>query len=242
MVRLYLYTKRPAVAMIELIFALVIMGIVMMSAPMLISSAGQSSSTAMQQEGINQAVSRMNIIMSYPWDEQDTDTSYVPILHTTAGDAGLAMVSNQARRVGTPQESQRTYIFSDGNNSNLFASTSLGLDAGETVASIDDIDDFIGDINLTGTSASTDYIDKNINLNTAISYNNDSVNTGNYNQTILSYNPFTAIALGQTSNIKSIVVTLTSTDTANASVLAKNITLRAFSSNIGSYILEERRF
>jgi len=43
---------RKAIAMIELIFAIVVMGIVMLSAPMLVNKATQSSYVALQQESI----------------------------------------------------------------------------------------------------------------------------------------------------------------------------------------------
>ena len=233
---------RPAIAMIELIFAIVIMGIVMMSAPMLISTATQSTYVAMQQEGINEAATQVSIIMGYAWDENDTDDTYAPILHVTAGASDLAEVATTARRKGTPNESQRTFIFADANTSNLFATTvtALGSDGAGEVP--DDVDDFIGDISLTqiGGTASVDYIEKTtVNINTTVGYISDTV-LGGYQQSTITFVPGTGVA--GTSNIKEIVVTLTSTDTANADVLAKNIVLRAFSCNIGAYQLEERTF
>ena len=246
-----LYTQRilrPAVAMIELIFALVIMAIVMMSAPMLISTASKSSTTAMQQEGINEASSRVNMIMGYAWDENNTNSTYTPILHTTAGHVDLAMLALTSRRKGTPNQSQRTFIFSDANSSNLFASVpiNLGFDAGEAVESdSDDIDDFIGDINLTqiGASTTTDYIEKStIKINTAVRYISDAT-TNDYGRKTITHTAFTPMTVAtDSSNIKEIVVTLTSTDLANATLLEKTIVLRAFSCNIGTYHLEERNF
>ena len=64
---------RKAIAMIELIFAIVIMGIILMSAPMLISNASQSGYVAMQQEGINEAATQVNMIMGHYWDENNVD-------------------------------------------------------------------------------------------------------------------------------------------------------------------------
>jgi hypothetical protein len=244
MVRSILQTHRRAVAMIELIFALVILGIVMMSAPLLISTGNASTTVTMQQEGINEAASRVHMIMSYPWDEQNTHEVFIPVLHTTDGDTQLAMEAGRARRAGTPASSQRTYIFNDANQSNLFATTPLGNEEGGVVANFDDMDDFIGDIALTQVdTATTDYLERNININTAITYSNDgaSAPTINYNSNILTYTPaFDDIGGGRTSNIKSITVTLTST--SGIDDLNKTIVLRAFTSNIGSYTLEERFF
>jgi hypothetical protein len=69
-------TLRPAIAMVELIFAIVIMGIVLMSAPMLISTASKSGYVAIQQEAINEAASQVNMIMGYHWDENNTNGSW----------------------------------------------------------------------------------------------------------------------------------------------------------------------
>ncbi|MCF6244247.1 MAG: type II secretion system protein [Sulfurovum sp.] len=237
---------RPAIAMIELIFAIVIMGIVMMSAPMLISTASKSGYVALQQEGINEAASRINMIMGYAWDENNTNDTYIPpILHVTHGASDLNVSDNNtSRRTGTPEESQRTYILSDLNNSNLFATppASLGKD-GNASEIEDDMDDFIGNISLTEVAtASIDYIEKaSININTNVSYikDNPTGTATNYNAKTISFEPFRAESTGST-NIKFINVTLTSS--AGVDELNKTIVLKAFSSNIGGYTLKERTF
>jgi len=231
---------RPAIAMIELIFALVIMGIVMMSAPMLISTATNSGYIALQQEGINQAVSRVSMIMGYSWDENDTnDTTLPPILYTTAGAPELNATTTTARRRGTPLESQRTFIFVDSNHTSLFASipANLGKDANESFE--DDVDDFIGETTLTDIqTASIDYVEKTtINIRTNVRYSEDNVTS--FDSETLTYFPFNEVTSGST-NVKDIIVTLTSS--SGVSELNKTIVLRAFSSNIGGYTLEERSF
>lgn len=254
MVRTILKTLRPAVAMIELIFALVIMAIVMMSAPMLINTASNSGYAAMQQEGINEAASRINMIMGYPWDENNTDSTYIPILQTDSTVNALSIVGNTFRRVGTPIESQRTFIFFDTNRTQLISSKTLGLDGIESENNEDDIDDFIGNSKLINIETASgegeaDYIEKiSIKINTAVAYvddelNDDAANRQNYSQNILTYEPFLDPVGGiDSTHIKSIVVTLTSTDTTNKDLFEKTIVLRAFSCNIGSYTLEERTF
>lgn len=228
---------RPAIAMIELIFAIVIMGIVLMSAPMLISTASKSGYVAIQQENINEAASRVNMIMGYYWDENNVDDRFIaPILGFTTANADLSAVGTTGRRLGTPQESYRSFIRSDGRD-DLNASTVLGFDGTEVIE--DDMDDFIGNINLTEVeSSNADYIETtSINIATGIVYSTDTV-TGGYNQTNIVYDPFTAS--GGTTNIKSITTTLTTNSTLEE--LDKEITLRAFSCNIGEYQLEERTF
>ena len=226
--------KRPAIAMIELIFAIVVMGIVMMSAPMLISTATQSVSVALQQEGINEGSSRVSMIMTYAWDENDTNDSCIPpVLLTTVGDSELNITANH-RRIGVPASSNsRTFLCGA---RELNASTTLGSEAGEVVE--DDLDDF-SDTSLvldTTGAGGKDYIETGtVNLATNVNY---IVDDANYSNATITYTP--GGTSGGTTNIKSITVIVTST--SSASELKKNITLKAFSCNIGGYEFESRVF
>jgi len=66
---------RPAIAMLELIFALVIMGIILLSAPLILDISIRSSNIALQQKSINNAFSRLNTQLSNTWDSQDNTYS-----------------------------------------------------------------------------------------------------------------------------------------------------------------------
>jgi hypothetical protein len=235
---------RPAIAMIELIFAIVIMGIILMSAPQLISTAAKSGYVAIQQEGINEAASQVNMIMGYHWDENDADERYIdPILAVSAsGDTDLNEEVNTSRRLGTPDESYRSFVRSDGVD--LAASTpgSFGTaDLNETEE--DDMDDFANsNTSLAFISETTyetnvaNYLETNINIARDVVYSNDAAN---YNQSSITFDPSFTDA-GVTTNIKSIIVTLTSN--SGVDELEKKIILRGFSCNIGGYKLEEREF
>jgi len=234
------YLFRPAVAMIELIFALVIMGLVLMSAPRLINVAAQSGYITIQQEAINEAASQANMVMGYYWDEAVTDDIYAPsVLKVTAGNDDLNENGTGGYRKGTPSLSKRSFVRSDG--SRLSASTSLGPEGGDR----DDLDDFKGDTNLTLISVSSaDYIEgSTIKIHTDIAYISDTPSGGNFTPNgihIIWYSPnFSSTAAG-TTNVKRITVTLTST--SGIEELAKNIKLNAFSCNIGSTIFEEKTF
>jgi len=237
--------KRPAIAMIELIFAIVIMGIVMLSAPMLLSTASKSGYVAIQQEAINEAATKVNMIMGYHWDERSSDELYLdPILHVTSGSSDLDPSDvNASRRKGTPNESYRSFVRSDGtDNLNASLLSSFGATA-DGDADEDDIDDFDGSSTLTLIEdSSSDYVEDNttITISTVIAYNSDTLNTGNYNQNSITYNPFTAVTTPatDTTNVKSIIVTLGSS--SGLDELNKTIILRAFSCNIGGYKLEEK--
>lgn len=239
---------RPAIAMLELIFAIVIMGIILMSAPQLISTAAQSGYVAIQQEAINEAASQVNMIMGYQWDETTTDESFIdPIVTVDSGDTDLEESEDISgnligRRVGTPQESYRKFIRSDGIR--VSASEIGTSDPGETGDhDEDDIDDFDGDTSLVEiqVAGDVDYIEKDetININTTVRYIND---TANYNTNTLAFSPDLNISSGTQSsatstNIKRITVTLTS---SGPDELDKEIILHGFSCNIGGYKLEEK--
>ena len=234
-------TLRPAIAMIELIFSIVIMGIVMMSAPMLISTSTQSTYVSLQQEGINEAASRVHMIMGYAWDENNTNIGdeYVPpILFTSSTVADLDVIGTTKRRVGIPLLSKRSYIAEDNASTQLYASSNLGNDGGDS----DDIDDYIGTTTVNPIeAASIDYIEKQgqLSIDTNITYGGDDTVAGGYALETITFVPFSS-ATTATSNVKNITVTLTST--SGVSDLTKNIVLRAFSCNIGGYELEERVF
>jgi len=225
---MYLKYKRPAIAMMELIFAIVIMGIVLMSAPMLISTATQSTSVALQQEGINEAVSRVSEILTYEWDQNDINDSCIPpTLHTSSGDDELKE-SNDSRRTGVPQESDfRTFKCG---STELNAST-LGLEG----STKDDIDDFTNStqvVEVATGSGGVDYIEQNtVNISTSIYYASD---TADYNSKTVTYN-FSPTSVSGTTNIKGITVTLTSSSSAQE-LNEKVIILHAFSCNIGGDI------
>ncbi len=230
---------RRAIAMIELIFAIVIMGIVMMSAPMLISTASKSGYVAIQQESINEAASQVNIILGYQWDENNTNESYDPIVLSATGDTGLNENGTTGLRFGTPKESYRKFFSSTGERGSASA---IGAE------NLDDMDDFDGtQIHLKPEEigGNADYIQKgtDITINRTVAYMSDAPDTGeNYNNggggTALSFSPTFADAT-PTTNIKRIQVTLTSSSSASE-LNTTNINLHAFSCNIGSPALEKR--
>ena len=252
------HNLRPAITMIELIFAMVIMGIALMSAPMLISQANKSGYVSMQQEGIAAAASHLSFVLTQHWDE--ANTAQVPRATILGADTSAAINLNAVGalvpyRAGTPLTgTHRTFI----DNTGALAAATVapgGRDGAE--ANPNDIDDYDGTVatlralNNIGNGAD-DYIDKNMNMNTAVQYADDAPtnapNTFNHNGIALTYNiPNTralpALPVGaNSSNIKWISVTLNEGAPAQAagiSELSKSIILHAFSCNIGAYRLRE---
>ncbi|NOR56706.1 MAG: type II secretion system protein [Sulfurovum sp.] len=231
-------TLRDAIAMIELIFAIVIMGIVMMSAPLLISTASKSGYVAIQQESINEVASQVNIILGYQWDENNTNESYDPIVLNTSGDGGLDENGVTGVRAGTPKESYRKFFSSTGQRG---IASSIGADSGEK----DDMDDFDGTqvhLQQAQSGGTSDYIETTtIDIDRTVKYMSDALISGNTyingGGGTLSFSP-TFTDGTPTTNIKRIQVTITSS--SGVEELDKTITLHAFSCNIGSFALEER--
>ena len=234
---------RQGIAMVELIFAIVVMAIVLMSAPMLISTAAQSGYTAMQQESIAAASSEIGMILTRHWDEGDTDINKTAPILTTNGDVGLNAVGATGRRAGTPSSSERSFYTSLGGT--ISASTNFTVEG-----DFDDVDDFngnnatIGVYNSETTSADIgDYVDTNISIQATVAYAEDDASNGasytNGGPTLTYNNPF-GRGTAATSNIKSVNIRLTTTNPA--AELDKNIVLNAFTCNIGTYVLNERNF
>ena len=231
-------SHRTAIAMIELIFSIVVMGIVMMSAPQLIRVATDSTTVALQQEAINEASSRVNMILTYPWDSGDTNDSCIPpVLQVANGAPALDEDNHRGRRVGVPDTST-SHSFLCGNR-RIAATTPLSSYTPQTTPQvIEDFKNSSGSLQLQGVSSTVDYIETStVQIATAITYAPDTFNYTN--QTIqANYTPGNS---GGSTNIKGIAVTLTSTNTAQE-LSDKNITMQAFSCNIGGYEYAKRTF
>ncbi len=224
--------------MIELIFAIVIMGIVMMSAPQLIATATKSGYTAIQQEGINEAASRIHTIMSQnAWDENnawDRNTSDIILQAGTTADLKETNISGipTGRRLGMPKRSGRSFVSGLSERASASLSSAFGPTADGDSAEEDDIDDYsTSTILKEEESSSANYLETTtISIATEVAYIPDVQSGGDFNSSTITYNPnFSANSTN--SNVKRISATLTST--SGIDELNKTIILHAFSCNIG---------
>ncbi len=231
---------RPAIAMIELIFAIVVMGIAMLSIPLMLESATRSSSVAFQQESIAIIASHANSMMTYAWDDNNTQ-EFTPtnLLTVTNGDDEIDGNStlnqiNQIRTLDVASNASLPILFGFKNDT-----ITTGSVVHEEIIP-DDVDDFHNtETNLTialdGEQVSNkgDYMDISISMRTQITYLDD---TANYSACATS----TGCAFSKTStqwdtsisgssNIKLITTSLTSSN-----VTQKQIELRSFMCNIGA--------
>jgi len=229
---LTIHKLRAAIAMIELIFAIVIMGIILLSAPMLITQSTKSNTVVFQQESISILASHTGALMTYFWDEANVGDNAIL---TTKGNPSLD--GNTTRPVTSKQRRPDPL---------LDATTSMGpdIDAFELPTGTNDVDDF-HNVSRTltleqgsdkGIVTEGEYIDTNISIHTVVSYGKDTGPNG-ANTDINFSNPFSAFT-GTTSNIKRIQATLSTT--ATATELNKTIVLNAFMCNIGGVSLDSR--
>ena len=251
-------TFKRGIAMIELIFALVIIGITLMSAPMLINQSINSGYVALQQESIAAAAAHTNILLSKPWDEADTNRTLgqSPIITIPdnignnfsfrgilGGGVGMPGVGMPNLGIGGTS-SRKPFSW----NGNIVAPTNMGIDFNESIQnvfSLNDIDDFSGTsfglslYNAESTNAETgDYIDQQIKISTNVHFASDgrsnpnlfTTTTPNIGNSIFNSN------IATPTQIKGVQVTLT-TENTDILELNKTITFHAFSCNLGTYII-----
>jgi hypothetical protein len=231
--------------MIELIFAIVIMGLVLMSAPMMITTATKSSMTAFTQESIAIAATHTHALMTYAWDEQNTQSGQNGILETNSSNAALNARAALDATAGAKRYKQVGVSASDPSTFGYQNDTEPVSGAHETIT--DDVDDFDGRnivltvANNTGTQSSDrgDYIDQNITIATSVAYANDTGSSSDFSSCTHSgagcaySNPSTA-GISGTTNVKFITTTLTTNaDTQVDAIDNKKIVLKAFMCNIG---------
>lgn len=219
---------RKATSMIELIIAIIVMGIAVMSLPMILTQTQNNDAIAMQQEAILSTKTKMGFITSYMWDENswDAGANISRILDTTnsasADNAFDVNTTTDIRRRGNFLADARRRLWDIGNaRRNPFT--------GVQPPGINDISDFNGrNDNITLNANDMDYL-FGITINATVNYLSDTLAGGNYrtNSSIL-FNFNTANTVANPTNIK--MITLTTTSPTNPDI---NITLRSFASNIG---------
>jgi len=211
-------------SMIELVFAIVIMGIAVMSLPLILTQVQNSNSFALRQEVVLSIKTKLSYILSYQWDQNtyDTTADIERVLNVPASaDTDTDFNTSTIRRKG--------HILADGRRrlwDNLAIAPTLKANFTTDTAN-DDIDDFDGKSETKTITALDDFI-FNVTLNTSVSYIKDRLDTGTYassNTITFIFNPDNNTT--NSTNIKMIKVT------ATANGIENPISMYAFSSNIG---------
>ncbi len=218
---------RKAMSLIELVFAIVIMGISVMSLPMILTQTQETSNLSLRQETILSIKAKLAYILAYPWDENtyDATADTERVLNIPAsGDTDGAFATATIRRVGHVNTDGRRRLWD-----NLRTPAgALGADSGDR----DDIDDFSGaaENKVIAAGFEDDFI-FNLTLTPTIRYLSDTPAGGStYANNTVVFNFNTANVTNNLTNIKIVQVTGT---TVLAGANIPPITMFAFSSNIG---------
>ncbi|WP_187647977.1 hypothetical protein [Nitrosophilus labii] len=222
---------RKSATLIELIFTIIIIGLAMVSIPVVLSQAMKSSEFSLNQEALLAGATKIGNILTYEWDENSTTTQVIKyVLDVTDGDSELNRYPdvNSSRRIGHFKGQYRRAF----DTNQTFATLLLGEEATDTTPN--DIDDFNNKISTLTTISQTasDYV-KDFTLKTKVVYVNDDAY---YTNNSITFDFSTAQKSGST-NIKMIEVTIT--DNQTGEVIA---VFRSYASNIGATNLLSRTF
>jgi len=237
MVKSALKGMSRAFTMIELVYAIVIIAITMLTIPMVMQVNASNQEGSLFQEGILITSTKISQALTFPWDQNSPPLggimSFSNVLNTNSVTAGMGRVNDingnpTDFRVGHFQESLRRRL-----SSSSFPRGASAIVADNSIA------------NQHGLAAedlgvgTQDGYKKRWSVTTNVSYVPDFTD---YTQTGIVFNfdtNLTALGAGVTSNIKMIQVTAT-----DISVGSNNdqIQLTSFSSNIGETEFFKRRY
>jgi len=206
--------KKSSFTLIELVVAIIIVGIAVTSIPMLLNTVSKTQETNMKEQSFFSAYSLLNLMQTQEWDENNTvGDNYYKVLTSLNGDNELICTRKGVEELNN---SSGAICASDNNKT-----SSIGPDTGETDISLyDDIDDF--------NNYSTNIGDVNISIQ--VHYMNDNAS---YNAKTISFNAETIT--NTDSNIK--LVELNVSDSKTHKLIAR---LKYFTSNIGMIKIESR--
>lgn len=222
---------RKAASMLELVIAIVVMGIAVMSLPLILTQSQNANAVALQQEVILATKTKLGYILSYEWDANsyDANASVSRVLDTNGStSANAAFYTTTTHRIGHVIADNRRRL-----GDNMASPTADGGANWGNVA-LNDIDDFdVKSENTTVVAADMDYI-FNLELNSTVQYISDAPSAGTYNNQDINFSFNAASAPANPTNIK--MITVRTRDTSNN----VNVVLRSFASNIGESTFAKR--
>lgn len=222
--------RRTAFTMIELIFAIIVISIVVISMPMMMKTNEDAVAGNIVQEALFASSAKMMQVLSYPWDENSTDNTgvYGKVIDISGGTAAYKRSdANSSYRVGhILQDNHRRFHDYTSPYANTIGALATNVatptalnNTGQTNVPFDN-----------PLSSATGY-KKNYTMDVNVSYISDGSSTaGNVN----SFN-FDTTTVGGPTNMKLITVTIKD---ANGDLTR----LRSYSANIGEFDFAKRRF
>jgi prepilin-type N-terminal cleavage/methylation domain-containing protein len=226
---------RKAVSLIELIIAIVVMGIAVMSLPLILTQTQSNNALALQQEAILSTKAKIGFISSYPWDQNSWDGTggIFRVLDTSASpSADNAFATADIRRIGHIQTDKRRRLWDIGHANRL---PNNEISAASTENDIDDFHNHNDDINITDPTQ-MDYIFA-LTMTPEIVYLRDTA-IGGYNGATVQFDfdaTNTETNTSKPTNIKMITVRTVSQVGNDV-----NVSLRSFASNIGQSKISKR--
>jgi prepilin-type N-terminal cleavage/methylation domain-containing protein len=219
---------KRAFSLIEVVFAIVIIAISMMSVPTLLSQSSKSDELSIIQESILASVTKIGNILSFSWDGNSYDSSnrIVRVLDVKGGDSELDRVvttpiatNDNNLRVGHIYVNKRRRFFDFITYGKVYPGNN-----------INSINQFNGQTTTISGSGAYDYKDKGLILKSKVFYISDRANYASKNVKFnISSKPFS-----NSTNIKMIELNTTSP------MLNKSFILRTIVCNIGQSKLLER--
>lgn len=230
---------RFAFTMIELIFAIVIIGISMLTLPAMMAQDATNQESSLMQEGILLSTTKVAQVLTFPWDQQSSpggvlmSTSQVLETVGVAAPAGLRRVGVTDFRVGHFQEQLRRRLTP---NSDQRTATAVGT---VTVA-VPNINDFHNEIlDLNATPGFEEFAYKKAwRTTTDISYVSDATD---YTQENIIFN-FSDVGGAALTNIKKVRVSTRDRTVATLGVNGNQVDLTSYSANIGESEFYKRRY
>jgi prepilin-type N-terminal cleavage/methylation domain-containing protein len=212
---------RSAFTLIELIVSIVVIGIALMTLPLMIEQSAKTNEVANLARSYFNAQVLLQTIASMPWDKQivikSTDNNGSLFLDVVNGDKALDRTDNNTtKRIGSFEASEEMRHFYP---SNTFASQIPS--SSTTYNAIEDYNNYKTQVGNTSFSVAVAYVDDGKNNNSSHETATWNLNSGNSSQT-------------QSTNLKRITLTLTNTTGANKTTA----NLGYFSSNIGAQITQ----
>lgn len=237
--------RRKAVAMIELIFAIVVMGIAMLAIPMITVQSAKGVESAMMQESISQVASNINIALGKYWDEVNTvagNESEILITDSDNFATRAGLVQGDADNPNDNYNGRRTE-----NQAGIPHASNSGAgtidedpDGNDDISDLDNQTIILSVYNNAQKNESYqgDYIDKSISMTSTVTFAPDSVTVVG-NKLTYNFDPDSLNTPPGSSNIKRVNVLLSTTNTAQVSNNGqlnniKQIQLNGFSCNIGA--------
>ncbi len=230
--------------MIELIFALVIMGIVFVSLPLILIRNAESLEDNLIQESIFLTSSKITQIMGLQWDNNSSESGVGTLAASDVVDVAVGAAALNRNfsdfRVGHFQQDKHRRMTPVGNPR---SATAVGGDA-DDVGVFDDVDDFHGQTNAalvqsTSTLTSGAGYKKAYRTDINVSYVNDGAGGTFFNGNAVQNFAFTTAPAGGTTNLKMIEV---SVEQNNSVGWETTLLLRAYVANIGETDYHKRRY